>query len=118
MTSGYVTVAGVTRKSRRKHAIGGRYVRYVTSPMRRFTQLSGVEMVRNTVYNVATWSVCTPDPGMGISNTWVLAGPQLMTATLLNYVRYGSFRPKNGPSCVLRVHVSMRATMMSRCGLL
>ena len=54
MTSGYVTVAGVTRKSRRKHAIGGRYGRYVTSPMRRFTQLSGVEMVRNTVYNVAT----------------------------------------------------------------
>ena len=37
---------------------------------------------------------------MGISNTWVLAGPQLMTVTLLNYVRYYCrFRTGKWPCC-------------------
>ena len=119
MASGNVTGAGVTRKSRRYHANWRRYDRYVTSQMRTFTQLLGVEMVRNTVYDVATREFLHSRPRYGYEQHMGTRWSQLMTATLLNYVRYCRFRTGKWPTmAVLRVRVDMRATMMARCGLL
>ena len=84
MTSGYVTVAGVTRKNRRKHAIWR-----PLCPLRNvadaevhpaFRSRDGAEHRVQRRY-VRVSALQTP--------VWVLASPQLMTVALLNYVRYG-----------------------------
>ena len=57
-------------------------------------------MVRNTVYDVATREFLHSRPRYGYEQHMGTRWSQLMTATLLNYVRYCRFRTGKWPCCV------------------